>query len=150
MTGLITRLACYPLPLIHSILLRPDIVITTDTPSFHQVLRILKQQIDAELPVVEDSLEIIDVARSYLIDREFRLMNARKATENSPLHVAKTLSAPQQQQSTYAHLSASSPVQVTPSSSYDPFKRNDAKRKSISKSFTSMFSRKSSGKFTFT
>uniref|UniRef100_A0A1I8M832 FHF complex subunit HOOK-interacting protein C-terminal domain-containing protein n=1 Tax=Musca domestica TaxID=7370 RepID=A0A1I8M832_MUSDO len=144
LTGLITRLACYPLPLIHSILLRPDIVITTDTPSFHQVLRILKQQIDAELPVVEDSLEIIDVARSYLIDREFRLMNARKATENSPLHVAKTLSAPQQQQSTYAHLSASSPVQVTPSSSYDPFKRNDAKRKSISKSFTSMFSRKSS------
>ncbi|XP_013119046.2 FHIP family protein GG24907 isoform X1 [Stomoxys calcitrans] len=139
LTGLITRLACYPLPLIHSILLRPDIVITSDTPSFHQVLRILKQQIDAELPVVEDSLEIIDVARSNLIDREFRLMNARKASENSPIHVAKTLQTPQ---SAYAHLSATSPVQVTPSSSYDPFKRNDNKRKSISKSFTSMFSRK--------
>ncbi|XP_073832595.1 FHIP family protein GJ17503 isoform X2 [Musca autumnalis] len=145
LTGLITRLACYPLPLIHSILLRPDIVITTDTPSFHQVLRILKQQIDAELPVVEDSLEIVDVARSYLIDREFRLMNTRKANEHSPLHVAKSLTAATTaQQSTYAHLSANSPVQVTPSSSYDPFKRNDAKRKSISKSFTSMFSRKSS------
>ncbi|KAM7347304.1 FHIP family protein GG24907 isoform 1-T1 [Cochliomyia hominivorax] len=139
LTGLITRLAWYPLPLIHSILLRPDIVVTSDTPSFHQVLRILKQQIDAELPVVEDSLEIIDVARSYLIDREFRLINARKASENSPLHVAKVMST---QQSTYAALSASSPVQVTPSSSYDPFKRNDTKRMSISKSITSMFSRK--------
>lgn len=144
LTGLITRLAWYPLPLIHSILLRPDIVITSDTPSFHQVLRILKQQIDAELPVVEDSLEIIDVARSYLIDREFRLINARKASENSPLHVAKVMPA---QQSTYAALSASSPVQVTPSSSYDPFKRNDTKRMSISKSITNMFSRKPNGKF---
>lgn len=133
------------MPLLHSILLRPDIVITSDTPSFHQVLRILKQQIDAELPVVEDSLEIIDVARSYLIDREFRLMNARKASESSPLHVAKSMTS---QQSTYAHLSAASPVQVTPSSSYDPFRRNDTKRKSISKSITSMFSRKSNGKFT--
>ncbi|XP_065366181.1 FHIP family protein GG24907 isoform X3 [Calliphora vicina] len=142
LTGLITRLAWYPLPLIHSILLRPDIVVTSDTPSFHQVLRILKQQIDAELPVVEDSLEIIDVARSYLIDREFRLINSRKASENSPLHVAKVMTS---QHSTYAAISASSPVQVTPSSSYDPFKRNDTKRMSISKSITSMFSRKSNG-----
>lgn len=150
LTGLITRLAWYPLPLIHSILLRPDIVVTSDTPSFHQVLRILKQQIDAELPVVEDSLEIIDVARSYLIDREFRLINARKASENSPLHVAKVITS---QHSTYAPLSAASPVQVTPSSSYDPFKRSDTKRMSISKSITSMFSRKPNGKlhvsFTF-
>lgn len=143
LTGLITRLAWYPLPLVHSILLRPDIVVTSDTPSFHQVLRILKQQIDAELPVIEDSLEIIDVARSYLIDREFRLINVRKASENSPLHAAKVITS---QHSTYAPLSAASPVQVTPSSSYDPFKRNDTKRISISKSITSMFSRKPNGK----
>lgn len=142
LTGLITRLAWYPLPLIHSILLRPDIVVTSDTPSFHQVLRILKQQIDAELPVVEDSLEVIDVSRSYLIDREFRLINSRKASENSPHHVAKAMTS---QHSTYAPISASSPVQVTPSSSYDPFKRNDSKRMSISKSISSMFSRKPNG-----
>ncbi|XP_037937042.1 UPF0518 protein CG3558 isoform X2 [Teleopsis dalmanni] len=141
LTGLISRLAWYPLPLIHSILLRPDIVITSDTPSFHQVLRILKQQIDAELPVIEDSLEIIDVARSHLIDREFRLINARKAGENSPMHSAIS-KANTQQQTVYANISSSSPVQVTPSSSYDPFRRNDTKRKSISKSITSMFSRK--------
>ncbi|XP_036319602.1 UPF0518 protein GJ17503 isoform X2 [Rhagoletis pomonella] len=149
LTGLITRLACYPLPLVHSLLLRPDIVITSDTPSFQQILRILKQQIDAELPMCEDSLEIVDVARSYLIDREFRLINARKATDNSPVHIAKNTLPPQQQQrfgpqTTFAGISSASPVQVTPSSSYDPFKRNDNKRKSISKSITSMFSRKSS------
>lgn len=150
LTGLITRLSCYPLPLVHSILLRPDIVITSDTPSFHQMLRILKQQIDAELPMCEDSLEIVDVARSYLIDREFRLINVRKASDNSPVHIAKNTLPPQHpqqrlgQQTTFANISSASPVQVTPSSSYDPFRRNDNKRKSISKSITNMFSRKAS------
>ncbi|XP_034668236.1 UPF0518 protein GL19323 isoform X4 [Drosophila subobscura] len=155
LTGLITRLAWYPLPLIHSLLLRSDIAITSDTPSFHQVLRILKQQIDAELPVTEDSLEIIDVARSSLIDREFRLVNARKGNENSPLHHHHHQQQPQatpslqqqqqqgQQRSAYATLSAATPVQATPSSAYDPFKRSDNKRKSISKSISSMFSRRS-------
>ncbi|XP_011177239.2 FHIP family protein GJ17503 isoform X4 [Zeugodacus cucurbitae] len=151
LTGLITRLSCYPLPLVHSILLRPDIVITSDTPSFHQMLRILKQQIDAELPMCEDSLEIVDVARSYLIDREFRLINVRKASDNSPVHIAKNTLPPQHpqqrlgQQTTFANISSASPVQVTPSSSYDPFRRNDNKRKSISKSITNMFSRKANG-----
>ncbi|XP_068144021.1 FHIP family protein GK23746 isoform X1 [Drosophila tropicalis] len=158
LTGLITRLAWYPLPLIHSLLLRSDIVITSDTPSFHQVLRILKQQIDAELPVTEDSLEIIDVARSSLIDREFRLVNARKGNENSPLHQQQSLQhshhlqplptqqqtgAGVQQRSAYATLSAATPVQATPFSAYDPFKRSNNSRRSISKSITSMFSRKS-------
>lgn len=150
LTGLITRLAWYPLPLIHSLLLRSDIAITSDTPSFHQVLRILKQQIDAELPVTEDSLEIIDVARSSLIDREFRLANARKGNEGSPMHHSQqqqmvTNSSQQQGQlrSAYATLSAATPVQATPTSAYDPFKRSDNKRRSISKSITSMFSRKS-------
>ncbi|KAI9581750.1 UPF0518 protein GJ17503 isoform X2 [Glossina fuscipes] len=146
LTGLITCLAWYPLPLIHSILLRPDIIITSDTPSFHQVLRILKQQIDAELPISEDSLEVIDVARSYLIDREFRVINARKATESLPVSMAKNMNTyPSLSQSVYAPISASSPVQVTPSSSYDPFKRNDNKRRSISKSISSIFNRKSNG-----
>lgn len=152
LTGLITRLAWYPLPLVHSLLLRSDIAITSDTPSFHQVLRMLKQQIDAELPVAENSLEIIDVARSSLIDREFRLVNARKISESSPHHhhlqqqLQLSSSSTQQQatqRSAYATLSAATPVQASPSSAYDPFRRGDSKRRSISKSITSMFSRKS-------
>lgn len=83
-------------------------------------MRILKQQIDAELSISEDSLEIIDVARLFLIDREFRLINARKK---------------------YAEIQKSmiSLPQLTPSSSYDPFRRNDTKRKSFSQSITNMF-----------
>lgn len=38
--------------------------------------------------------------------------------------------------------------QLTPSSSYDPFKRSDSKRKSITTSFSNMFRRPSlAGKF---
>lgn len=139
LTGLITRIAWYPLPLIHSILLRPDIATTSDTPSFHQVLRILKQQIDAELPVTEDSLEIIDVARSFLVDREFRLLNARKNAVESSKNPGKNGSS--YNQTTYANISATTPPQLTPSSSYDPFRRSDPKRKSFSQSLANVFRR---------
>jgi hypothetical protein len=130
----------FTLPLVHSIFLRPDISTTSDTPSFHQVLRILKQQIDAELPVNEETLEIIDVARSFLIDREYRLINARKNAIEGKKSAIKGGGV-----STTANISAATPVQLTPSSSYDPFKRNDAKRRSLTTSFSNMFRRPSSG-----
>lgn len=146
LTGLISHLAWFPLPLLHSILLRPDIPTTSDTPSFHQVLKILKQQIDAELPDCDESLEIVDVARSFLVDREFRLINMRKNAIESNPHSGKLLlpngatgaSGPV---SMTSNLSQTTPMQLTPSSSYDPFKRNDTKRKSISNSFSSIFRR---------
>lgn len=109
LTGIISHIAQYPLPLVHSILLRPDIPTTSDVPSFYQVLKILKQQIDAELPMTEESLEMIDTARTFLIDREFRLINARKiALEALKSNATQTFAT-----------------------SYDPFKRQDGKRKSI-------------------
>lgn len=130
---MITRLSWYPITLIHSLLLRSDITITSDTPSFHQILKILKQQIDAELPPTEDSLEMIDVARTFLVDREFRLLNLRK----NPVDNDNT--SPVRR-----NTSASNPVQLTPSSTYDPFKRNDSKRISLSKSISSIFGRRGS------
>ncbi|XP_055588972.1 FHIP family protein AAEL005291 isoform X2 [Uranotaenia lowii] len=145
LTGLISHLAWFPLPLLHSILLRPDIPTTSDTPSFHQVLKILKQQIDAELPECEESLEIVDVARSFLVDREFRLINMRKnAIESSTTTQSGGLlngSSGVGSVSMTSSLSQTTPVQLTPSSSYDPFKRNDTKRKSITNSFSSIFRR---------
>lgn len=131
LTGLITKIAWFPLPLIHAIILRPDIPTTSDTPSFHQVLKILKQQIDAELIVSEEILEVIDVARSFLIDREFRLVNARKNAIEAVKFSRNGFNSNQ-----------ASP-QLTPSSSYDPFKRSDSKRKSITTSFSNMFRRPS-------
>ncbi|XP_052862097.1 FHIP family protein AGAP011705 [Anopheles cruzii] len=151
LTGLISHLTLYPLPLLHSILLRPDIPTTSDTPSFHQVLKILKQQIDAELPDTDESLEIVDVARSYLVDREFRLVNMRKnAIESSVTGgggggVGGGLAGIQLLNgggsTMTSSLSQTTPMQLTPSSSYDPFKRQDSKRKSISNSFSNIFRR---------
>ncbi|XP_049545557.1 FHIP family protein AGAP011705 isoform X2 [Anopheles darlingi] len=154
LTGLISHLTHYPLPLLHSILLRPDIPTTSDTPSFHQVLKILKQQIDAELPDTDEALEIVDVARSFLVDREFRLVNMRK---NAIETTSGTVTAGRQPlyngsggrggtgsaggSMMTSSLSQTTPMQLTPSSSYDPFKRQDSKRKSISNSFSNIFRR---------
>lgn len=91
----------------------------------------MKQQIDAELIVSEEILEVIDVARSFLIDREFRLVNARKNAMEAVKFNRNSFSTNQ-----------ASP-QLTPSSSYDPFKRSDSKRKSITTSFSNMFRRPS-------
>ncbi|XP_058833602.1 FHIP family protein AAEL005291-like isoform X1 [Topomyia yanbarensis] len=141
LTGLISHLAWFPLPLLHSILLRPDIPTTSDTPSFHQVLKILKQQIDAELPDCDESLEIVDVARSFLVDREFQLINMRKNAIESSTGSKLQLSGGISSIPMTSGMSQTTPMQLTPSSSYDPFKRNDAKRKSISNSFSGFFRR---------
>lgn len=117
----------------HSILLRPDIPTTSDIPSFYQVLKILKQQIDAELPMIEDSLELIDVGRTFLIDREFKLINARKialeALKSTNKNNASQSSSQSNQQS---HLQI-----------YDPFKQHDEKRKSSGSSIMNIFRRSS-------
>lgn len=125
LTGIISHISLYPLPLIHSILLRPDIPTTSDIPSFYQVLKILKQQIDAELPMTEESLELIDNGRTFLIDREFRLINARKIA-------LEALKASSQ---------AATPSQLQ---SYDAFKRQDGKRKSSGSSLMNIIFRRPS------
>lgn len=133
MTGLISHIALYPLPLVHSILLRPDIPTTSDIPSFYQVLKILKQQIDAELPMIEDSLELIDVGRTFLIDREFKLINARKiALEALKSTNKNNVSQSSSQSNQQSHLQI-----------YDPFKRHDEKRKSSGSSIMNIFRRSS-------
>lgn len=138
LTGLIAHICYYPLPLVHSILLRPDIPTTSDTPSFYQVLKILKQQIDAELPLSEESLEMIDIGRTFLIDREFKIINARKIAleaHKSPSKSATINVLP----SSSGNASNSSTAQV---SIYDPFKRQE-KKKTLGNTFTSMFRRPS-------
>lgn len=111
LTGVISHISLYPLPLVHSILLRPDIPTTSDVPSFYQVLKILKQQIDAELPMTEESLELIDVGRTFLIDREFRLINARKIALEALKQTNNVTTNPSQLQS------------------YDTFKRSEGKKR---------------------
>lgn len=123
MTGLLSHIALFPLPLVHSVILRPDIPTTSDVPSFYQVLKILKQQIDAELPLSEESLELIDIGRTFLIDREFKLINARKIALEA-LKSSKNI--------------------ASQNSIFDQFKQHDEKRKGTSNSILNIFRRTSS------
>lgn len=102
------------------------------------MLKILKQQIDAELPSTDESLEVIDGARSFLVDRENRLLNTRKTAIDAK--------AVKSDQSAMANVSQTTPVQLTAGSSYDPFRRTESgsgnnSRKSIRQSFSSIFKR---------
>lgn len=137
LTGLIAHICYYPLPLVHSILLRPDIPTTSDTPSFYQVLKILKQQIDAELPLSEESLELIDIGRTFLIDREFKIINARKIVLEAHKSPNKSSTQNQPSGSSSSTNSASSQLGI-----YDPFKRQE-KRKTLGNTFSNMFRRPS-------
>ncbi len=136
LTGLIAHICYYPLPLIHSILLRPEIPTTSDIPSFYQVLKILKQQIDAELPCSEESLELIDIGRTFLIDREIKIINARKIALDALKGANKgaTLGA---QPSTSSGSSSNQQVSI-----YDPFKRQE-KKKTLGDTFSNIFRRPS-------
>ncbi|XP_063707999.1 FHIP family protein AAEL005291 isoform X2 [Culicoides brevitarsis] len=129
LTGLISRLARFPISVLHTILIRPDIPTTSDVPSFHQVLKILKQQIDAELGNTEPSLEYVDIARTYLVEREHRLINARKNAIDANKNGTRNMNANSQQ------------LQLTPTSSYDPFNRGERSKKSISSTLTTLFRR---------
>lgn len=75
--------------------------------------------------MTEESLELIDNGRTFLIDREFRLINARKIALES--------------------LKASNMSQASPgassSQSLEPFKRADVKRRSIGNPIMNMFRR---------
>lgn len=79
--------------------------------------------------MTETSLEYIEVARSYLIERENRLINTRK-------HAIEA-----------KNVSTRTPAQSMQTTTYDPFHRIDQKRKSFS--FTNMFRRPGSGEFFF-
>lgn len=100
LTGLITKLATYPLPLLRSFLLCPWIVLQPAVTSLYQVcilkninisfisndfhnfiLQILlsiKQEIDESVLDDPDCFRLVEDAQSFLIDREIRLTNTRK------------------------------------------------------------------------
>lgn len=69
----------------------------------------------------EESLELIDVGRTFLVDREFRIINARKIALESSKHNSTSITA-----------------QIP---SDDSFKRYDSKRKSIGNPLINIFRR---------
>ncbi|KAL2716099.1 FHIP family protein AAEL005291-like isoform X1 [Vespula squamosa] len=78
LTGLISRLAIYPQPLLQSFLLNHSLVFQPSIRSLFQVLASLKHKIDQFLSKNDNVDLLVDQARSFLIGREDRLVNARK------------------------------------------------------------------------
>ncbi|XP_047346493.1 FHIP family protein GI14169-like isoform X3 [Vespa velutina] len=78
LTGLISRLAIYPQPLLQSFLLNHSLVFQPSIRSLFQVLASLKRKIDQYLFKHDNVDLLVDQARSFLIGREDRLVNARK------------------------------------------------------------------------
>ncbi|XP_046395520.1 FHF complex subunit HOOK interacting protein 1B isoform X2 [Ischnura elegans] len=117
LTGLISRLAIYPQPLLHSFLLNHTLVFQPSIRSLFQVLESLKHKIESYLNKQENVNELILQAQQFLIAREERLVNVRK-------HVAET-----------------SAVTTRRTSVPEPFSRGDVKRESFSSRLSSVFKR---------
>ncbi|KAG8267164.1 hypothetical protein J6590_057003 [Homalodisca vitripennis] len=119
LTGLISRLAIYPQPLLHSLLLDHSLVFQPSIRSLFQVLGSLKQRIEAALAAETRGLEgVIREAQNYLLEREDRLVNVRRHALEAPCSLPPTIQ-----------------------SSPDPFDRGDSKRRSFSMALSSVFRR---------
>ncbi|XP_049939174.1 FHIP family protein AGAP011705-like isoform X1 [Schistocerca serialis cubense] len=116
LTGLVSRLAVYPQPLLHSFLLNHSLVFQPSVRSLFQVLGSLKHRLDATLSRAPGRAEqLVTDARDFLLAREERLANARRA------------------------------VVATAGSSPDPsgnnFIRGESKRRSFTSTLSSVFRR---------
>ncbi|XP_075234384.1 FHIP family protein AGAP011705 isoform X7 [Lycorma delicatula] len=119
LTGLVSRLAIYPQPLVHSFLLDHSLVFQPSIRSLFQVLGALKQKIEDKLSKEPNVHSVITEAQNFLLEREERLVNARKHALEAP---------------------ASLPPNINKSTS-DPFDRSDGKRRSFSLALSSVFKR---------
>lgn len=122
LTGLISRLAIYPQPLLQSFLLNHSLVFQPSIRSLFQVLASLKHKIDQFLSKHSNVDLLVEQARLFLISREDKLVNARK----------NVLEAAAQSSSIKKH-----------SLTGESFSRGEPKRRSLTSSFTQMFKRSS-------
>lgn len=132
LTGLISRLAVHPQPLLRSFLLDHTLVTQPSVRSLFQVLGTLKHRIDRVLSPLPNIQELVVEAQEYLVGREDRLTNARR--------LALVASAP----GGGADIEFTSlPPNLNHRNSLtnDPFPRVDSKRRSFSSTLTSVFRR---------
>ncbi|KAJ8676253.1 hypothetical protein QAD02_012039 [Eretmocerus hayati] len=134
LTGLISRLAIYPQPLLQSFLLNHSLVFQPSIKSLFQILASLKNRIDGFLLKQPDDVVslLVEQARMFLISRENRLVNARK----------NVLEAAAQCPSPKKHLVAGDLVNMN-SVSLTSMPAKEPKRRSLTSSLTQIF-RKSS------
>ncbi|XP_018918069.1 FHIP family protein GF15501 isoform X2 [Bemisia tabaci] len=118
LTGLVSRLAVYPQPLIHSFLLDHSLVFQPSIRSLFQVIGTLKQRIETKLSHESNLESLTQEAQLFLLHEEDRIVNARRNALNE------------------------SPASLPPTKySNDSFDRGDNKRRSLSTAFNAMFRR---------
>lgn len=120
LTGLISRLACYPQPLLHSFLLNNSLVFQPSIRSLFQVLGTLKHKTDAYLAKHDGVDELVTQAQDFLVSREERLTNARRQAQDGPSSLSSSRRS---------------------SNVNEPFSRNEPKRRSFSSTLSSVFRR---------
>ncbi|XP_034249822.1 UPF0518 protein GI14169 isoform X2 [Thrips palmi] len=130
LTGLISRLAVHPQPLLRSFLLDHTLVTQPSVRSLFQVLGTLKHRIDRVLSSLPNIQELVVEAQEYLVGREDRLTNARR--------LALVASAPG---GDIEFTSLPPNLNHRNSLTNDPFPRVDSKRRSFSSTLTSVFRR---------
>ncbi|KAL0868371.1 hypothetical protein ABMA27_007888 [Loxostege sticticalis] len=121
-TSVVSKLISLPTPLLTSLLLCPSFVLQPNVPSLYQILSKLRDEVDELTTGLDNTMELVDKARVYLIQREMALVNTRGPTNDDGQ--ARTDSAAQK------------PEEVS------PFKRVESKRRSLSSSLSNMFGRK--------
>ncbi|KAF9410858.1 hypothetical protein HW555_010196 [Spodoptera exigua] len=119
-TSVISKLASLPTPLLTSLLLCPGFVLQPNVPSLFQILSKLKEEVDELTEGIDNTGELVDKARVYLIQREMALVKTRGPTNDD----------------SHGH---DSPSQKSDDS---PFRRVEAKRRSLSNSISNMFGRR--------
>ncbi|GJQ68104.1 hypothetical protein Trydic_g10703 [Trypoxylus dichotomus] len=125
LTGLISRLAVYSQPLLRTYLLDHSLVLQPNVPSLFQIIGALKQTIDEYMFRQPDRLSLIEQAKSFMLEREARLVNARRNERVD-------------RNSLYSN---------TTNETEQPFQRNSPKRRSLTSSLSSisnMFTRRPS------
>lgn len=119
-TSVVSKLASLPTPLLTSLLLCPGFVLQPNVPSLFQILSKLKEEVDELTEGIDNTGELVDKARVYLIQREMALVKTRGPTNDDG----------------HGH---DSPSQKSDDS---PFRRVEAKRRSLSNSISNMFGRR--------
>ncbi|XP_022815359.1 UPF0518 protein GF15501-like isoform X1 [Spodoptera litura] len=119
-TSVVSKLASLPTPLLTSLLLCPGFVLQPNVPSLFQILSKLKEEVEELTEGIDNTGELVDKARVYLIQREMALVKTRGPTNDD----------------SHGH---DSPSQKSDDS---PFRRVEAKRRSLSNSISNMFGRR--------
>ncbi|XP_063832443.1 FHIP family protein GH13096 isoform X1 [Ostrinia nubilalis] len=121
-TSVVSKLVSLPTPLLTSLLLCPSYMLPPNVPSLYQILSKLRDEVDELTTGLDNTMELVDKARVFLIQREMALVNSRGPTNED------------------SQARNDSPTQKIEEVS--PFRRVETKRRSLSSSFSSMFGRK--------